>query len=714
MTGKFLQVLIIPVLSMILPLGAASAATLTVTKTADTSDGVCNTDCSLREALAAANATASDDRIEFDAGVFATPQIIALSSGTELQINNDGALTINGPGFNLLTVKGTNASRVFSVNAGANAAISGLTISGSNFSGSGAGIANQGGTLSVSNSAISGNASGNLGGGIFNSGTLTVTNSTILGNLAGIGGGIYNQTGTVTLDHATVNFNSGGGVFNDSGNQLVLTNSTVNDNSGGGIRNLTGASLTISASTINNNSSTPFGGGIDNAGTAAIINSTVTANQATEGGGIFNHGTANLTNVTVNGNFAGFKGGGVRNTAAFSARNSIFADNSDSSAAPADFSGVLSSQGFNLIENTSGAVITGTTTGNITGIDPKLGPLFNNDGPTQTCALLPESPAIDAADPNNFPTADQRGTARPKDGDGNGTILPDIGAFERVFSGKPPLDFDGDGKTDISIFRPGGVSGAEWWYLSSADGGNAAFQFGVSTDKPVPADYTGDGRADIAFWRPSNGFWFIQRSEDRSFFSFPFGAAGDLPAPADYDGDGKTDAAVFRPSSGTWFISRTTAGILILQFGVSGDLPTPADYDGDHRADIAIFRPASGEWWINYSSTGQTAAFRFGTSTDRPVPGDWTGDGRADAAFWRPSNGFWFILRSEDFSFFSFPFGISSDFPAPGDYDGDAKLDAAVFRPSQTAWYLQRSSAGIAIIQFAEAGDIPLAAPPLP
>ncbi len=271
---------------------------------------------------------------------------------------------------------------------------------------------------------------------------------------------------------------------------------------------------------------------------------------------------------------------------------------------------------------------------------------------------------------------------------------------------RSPFDFDGDRKTDISIFRP---PVGEWWYLKSSTGGNAALQFGQSTDKLVPGDFTGDGKADIAFWRPSTGFWFILRSEDFSFFSFPFGTTGDIPTPADYDGDGKTDAAVFRPSVATWFIQRSSdGGITISSFGASTDKPVPADYDGDGKADIAIWRPSVGEWWYSKSSTGQTAALQFGQSTDKPVPGDYTGDGKADIAFFRPSTGFWFILRSEDNSFFSFPFGANGDIPTPGDYDGDGKFDSSVFRPSNSTWFLNQTTAGVGIVTFGITGDLPV------
>ncbi|MBK8811167.1 MAG: VCBS repeat-containing protein [Acidobacteria bacterium] len=266
-------------------------------------------------------------------------------------------------------------------------------------------------------------------------------------------------------------------------------------------------------------------------------------------------------------------------------------------------------------------------------------------------------------------------------------------------------DFDGDGRTEVSIFRP---SNGEWWYLRSFDGANRAFQFGQSSDKIVPADFTGDGKTDIAFFRPSNGEWFILRSENSSFFSFPFGATGDIPVPADFDGDGRADPAVFRPSNQTWYIQQSTDGTLILQFGAAGDKPVVADYDGDGKADLAIFRPSVGEWWYLRSSDGANRAFQFGNANDKPVPGDFTGDGRADIAFWRAADGFWYILRSEDESFFSFPFGLNGDIPAPGDFDGDGKFDPTVFRPSTATWYSNRSTAGQLAVGFGISTDRPV------
>ena len=270
-------------------------------------------------------------------------------------------------------------------------------------------------------------------------------------------------------------------------------------------------------------------------------------------------------------------------------------------------------------------------------------------------------------------------------------------------------DLDGDMWSDLSIFRPNGPFGAEWWWLKST-GGNAAVQFGLAADTVVAADYTGDGRSDVAFWRPSTGQWFVLRSEDFSFYAFPFGSTSDIPVPADYDGDGKADATVFRPSTAVWYINKSTGGTGIVQFGANGDKPIGEDFDGDGKADVGVFRPngtGGAEWWIAYS-TGGVFATQFGQSADKAVAADYTGDGKADVAFWNPATGFWFVLRSDDLSYFAFPFGTAGDLPVPADYDGDGKDDAGVFRPSSGNWYLNRSTAGILIQQFGQTGDLPV------
>lgn len=270
---------------------------------------------------------------------------------------------------------------------------------------------------------------------------------------------------------------------------------------------------------------------------------------------------------------------------------------------------------------------------------------------------------------------------------------------------KPKFDFDGDGRTDVSNFRP---NTGEWWYLRSSDKSNQAFQFGLASDKITPADFSGDGKTDIAIWRETTGEWFVLRSENNSFFSFPFGSIGDVPAPGDFDGDGKDDPGVFRPSIATWFINNSGGGITTRRFGAIDDFPIPNDYDGDGKDDIAIYRPNAQEWFIERSSDQQVLGFSFGSAGDRILPSDFTGDNKADLAVWRPSTGEWLVIRSEDNSFFGFPFGTNGDIPVPGDYDGDGKADAAVFRPSTQTWFLQQTTDGFEAVEFGIANDIPV------
>ncbi len=266
------------------------------------------------------------------------------------------------------------------------------------------------------------------------------------------------------------------------------------------------------------------------------------------------------------------------------------------------------------------------------------------------------------------------------------------------------FDFDGDNKTDVSIFRP---NAGEWWFQRSIDGNDNAFQFGGSGDTLIPSDYTGDGKTDIAFWRNSTDI-YVLRSDDSTFYSFPFGASGDIHTPGDFDGDGKDDTAVYRPTSSTWFIFRSSdSQIDIVGFGIAEDQPVVADYDGDGRDDIAIYRPSNSQWWINRSTDG-VIVYQFGSAGDKTVQGDYTGDGKADVAFWRESTGEWFIIRSNDDSFYAFPFGSSGDIPTPGDFDGDGKNDAVVYRPTDNTWYKEQSTNGFEAVLFGSAGDIPL------
>jgi uncharacterized delta-60 repeat protein len=268
-------------------------------------------------------------------------------------------------------------------------------------------------------------------------------------------------------------------------------------------------------------------------------------------------------------------------------------------------------------------------------------------------------------------------------------------ALARYRGARTPFDFDSDGRSDVSVFRPSD----KVWYLNKSTEGFSATQFGLSTDKITPADYDGDGKTDIAVFR--DGIWWRINSSNSTVAAVQFGQAGDLPVPADYTGDGRDELAVYR--GGTWWAydlanNQTQA----IQFGLPGDKPTPADYDGDGRADHAVYR--DGTWYLNRSSNGFTA-FPFGLATDRPVIADYDGDGKADPAVYR--DGTWYLLRSTQ-GFAAFQFGLATDIPAPADYDGDGKTDAAVYRNG--VWYLLQSTSGLAVQQFGLSNDRPVPA----
>jgi hypothetical protein len=279
--------------------------------------------------------------------------------------------------------------------------------------------------------AQNGNAGSDGGGGIYNSGILTLNYSSINANSAAIGGGIINFTGTLTLNNSTVRSNTsrtdeifngnGGGIYNWG--TLTLNSSTVSGNmgrSGGGIYSggiFGGGMLTLNNSTVSGNTAPNapfggnFGGGIYNfSGTLILNNSTVTANSAVSGGGIYpNSGVVTL-------------------------KNSILAGNSAEGDGQDCFS-TIGSGGHNLLGSTTSCNFT-QGSDDLLSVDPLLGPLQDNGGPTFTHALLPGSPAIDAGNPagctdqnGNLLTTDQRGVSRPQG------ARCDIGAFELEATG---------------------------------------------------------------------------------------------------------------------------------------------------------------------------------------------------------------------------------------------------------------------------------------
>jgi CSLREA domain-containing protein len=331
---------------------------------APTDAGCTVANCTLREAVLAANANSNASEITF--GVIGT---ITLTQG---QLTVASPVTMTRPSGGI-TVSGNNASRIATVNTGAT-----LTLAGVNLT--------------------AGRAAGSNGGAIFNSGTLSLNQSTISSSTANQGGGIYNSVGTLTVYLSTISGNSstagngGGGIYINTGT-ATLNQSTISGNTssafGGGIINV-GGTLTIQQSTFSGNSSTSNGGAIfNNNATLTVLQSTITGNTASDGAGINLNGVP----LTIGQSIVSANTGGtvpdVRNVAT-----------------------TITSQGHNLIGTTNSAG-SFAGTGDVTGVtNPQLGALQNNGGPTLTRLPAAGSPAIDTGPATSSFATDQRGFVR--------------------------------------------------------------------------------------------------------------------------------------------------------------------------------------------------------------------------------------------------------------------------------------------------------------
>jgi hypothetical protein len=273
-------------------------------------------------------------------------------------------------------------------------------------------------------------------------------------------------------------------------------------------------------------------------------------------------------------------------------------------------------------------------------------------------------------------------------------------ALLTVLRGNARSDFDGDGKTDLALFRPStGI-----WYIEQSTTNYTTYlaqQWGLTTDRPLNGDYDGDGKADLALYRPSTGIWYVMLSSTNytSYIAHQWGLSTDIPVPGDYDGDGRTDLGLYRPSTGIWYILQSSTNYttyIAQQWGLSSDIPVTGDYDGDGKADLGLYRPSTGIWYILQSSTNYTnyVATQWGLSTDITVPGDYDGDGRFDLGLYRPSSGIWYILTSSSnyTNYIATQWGLSTDINVPGDYDGDGRFDLGLYRPSTGIWYILTSS----------------------
>jgi hypothetical protein len=504
--------------ALLLALGQGVATAATITVTTNNPNIAADGQCSLIEAIVNANsdvATHPDCPAGSGADTIVLPANanVMLSAvygrtygqfgstiglppiASQITIEGNGA-TIhrqgNAPAFGLMAVRGNSPPGVGLPPTPGDLTLERVTLSGgggSSFPFFTFGGLSNGGTLSVKDSIIS----GNTGGGVSNGGTLTIENSIISGNAStGVSNG-----GTLTIDTSIISGNTGGGVSN--GGTLAVANSTISNNTsnfrGGGISNFSYGTLTIVNSTISGNRvNQGVGGGVSNYGLLRIDNSTISGNRANRGGGVFNYEYC-----------YSYYGRVFCTVATLALYNSLIAGNQATVAPEIENTAVISASNFNMFGSNGNAGVSGFTPGP-TDIVPSvslaqiLGPLKNNAGPTQTHALVPGSPAIDAGDPNGcrdnsgaLLLKDQRGFVRHVDGNNDGTGRCDIGAVEFGAGSATLIDFDGDGLSDIGVYRNG-----IWFIRRSLGDGQVVAWGGAPQDIPVSADYVGDVITEIA------------------------------------------------------------------------------------------------------------------------------------------------------------------------------------------------------------------------
>ena len=713
---------------------AAHAATWTVTKTADTNDGVCNADCSLREAIAAA---ASGDEIVFSA-LFNTPQSIELTSTLVIRKN----LTISGTGSrNVTLTRPSDGLRHGILDVASSPSIV-VTIR----------------SLSITNGRV-----GTFGGGVFvGNAHLTLDSVSIRNNVVEVCTTCY-----------------GAGIYVSNTSTLVMTNSSVSGNDGGG-----------------------KGGGIANRGTTYVSNSTLSGNSAYSGGGVYTDGTLVLNNVTITQNHGELVGGGIYADTAGLVRNSIIAGNTADLAGP-DINGSGTSLGNNLVGNSdqsSGFIngIIGDKVGSPSApLNPQLGNLQSNGGPTDTHAPAPTSPAVNAGNicvinsnctSHNPPVAltnDQRGPGFPR----RGGATVDMGAVELpvvpvITSLSPPvrglntgafvLTVHGSGFVGNSTVRWNGSNRATTFVspnqltaqipatdvqaiqtvpvtvFTPAPGGGTSSTANfnitscVSLNSPAPLIVAVAGGTFVVNVSGTNGCPWTATTTASWITGLPANGAGDGPFSFTVQGNsGAARSATIRiriPTTGVEVnltVNQSGCGYALASH--SATVPASAGLGNfqvvtnptctwtavSNNSFLTITQGSSGtgNGVVVVSISANTGPARTGTitaagltftfnqlagSTGRRSPFDFDGDNKTDIGIFRPAAGEWWIQRSSTGVTFAAQFGAPTDRIVPGDLTGDGKADIAVWRPASGTWFVLRSeNFSYYSFEFGLNGDVP-------
>jgi hypothetical protein len=305
-----------------------------------------------------------------------------------------------------------------------------------------------------------------------------------------------------------------------------------------------------------------------------------------------------------------------------------------------------------------------------------------------------------------------------------------------------PVDFDGDGRQDLSVVRSPGVAPPNvdprtYYNLNTTSGVQIANWGDANRDIDVPGDYDGDTKTDFAVYRPgaSTGqisSFYIYRSSDNTVQIVQWGVFGDRAVCRDYDGDGRTDIAVYHRGASFstpaqwWIINSSNAAVRVITWGISGDAtggdsPAPGDYDGDGKFDAAVYRfgtASPANTFLVFRSSDSTAVLAtWGNyATDFIVPGDFDGDGKYDYSVVRtgatqtaPMT--WWIFQSSNNQARAVQWGVNTDQIVQGDYDGDARTDIAIYRPGastgQTSffWIINSLDLSIQTTAWGQRGD---------